>query len=191
MEGVMSVSNLKYKIILLFLIGFGFQTNASITLEPYAGGYAVKSSSSLNVTTTSPSATTTTDSSNSYSGAVYGAKLGYSLGPITIGGDFMMSSHGSESVTNIGPAATLDLGLIAFKATYFASSSMKSGATSASGSGLKAGVGFSLLPFIVLNFEYLNFTYTKMTNGDLPSTTTINSYDQKVSGGMISLSLVL
>ena len=169
---------------------FSFQASASIELEPYIGYYTAKSSKSINVTTTSPATTTATSTNDSFSGTAYGGKLGWSILLLTIGGDFMVLNHGSENSTNIGPYVAVGIGPIAAKVTYFASSTNKTPTSTVTGNGFKAGLGVSVAPFVMINADYLNLKYTKITDNELGSSVTFNSYDEKVSGAMLSVSLV-
>ena len=166
------------------------QVKADIEIEPYVGVYAATGKTSLNVTTTMPASTRSASTEDKFGGIAYGLKLGWTFALLTVGADYMVMNHGTENSTNIGPAATVEIGPIAFKATYFASSSNKATNTTATGSGFKGGVGFSLIPFTSINLEYFNIAYTKIKDSELGDAVTYNSYDQKSSGVMLSLSLV-
>ncbi len=166
-------------------LSFSYSAQADIEIEPYIGYYGAKTKKSITVT--SPS-TKTTDTDNTYASLAYGGKLGWSIVNLTLGGDFMMYTHGTEKATLIGPAVSLDLLLLTLKASYFLSSTIKDGAKTATGTGLKAGLGFSVFPFVQLNVEYMALTLNKMKDTDLGDF--ITNYDEKVSGVFASVSLV-
>ena len=183
---------LNYKIALFSLLTLTAlslpQANAGIDLEAYVGAIAAKSDRTINTTPAASNPTT----NSTYTGTVYGAKLGYGIALLSVGGDFMMLSHGGEQATNFGPYAAIDLGFINFKATYFASSSAKSGNSTATGNGFKGGIGISVFPFVMINLEYLSLKYTKLTDSDITagSGVSINSYNHTEAGPMVSVSLV-
>lgn len=183
------------QLIVLFVFSFlSFQAKAGIEIEPYVGVYALKSTASANVTTKNPLTSTTTtkdvDSSGSYGGSAYGLKLGWNILLVTVGGDFMLINHGKMTTTNIGPAVSVGLGLATLKATYFVSSQSKEDTLTSKGTGLKAGIGFSVFPFVEVNLEYLSMKHDKITDSSGSDLITYNTYESTDSGGMLSISLV-
>lgn len=173
-----------FTVLTVAALSFSQPVQAEIEIEPYIGYLGLKTKKSITVT----SPQNTTKNENSYGAIGYGGKLGWAIANVTLGGDFMMYSHGSEKATLFGPAVAVDLLLLTLKASYFVSSSIKDGNSTATGSGFKGGLGFSVFPFVQLNLEYIGLNLDKMKDSDLGDL--ISNYDEKVSGVFASVSLV-
>ena len=166
----------------LVFTAFNPKAQAEIEIEPYIGYLGLKTSKSVTVSGN------TTKKEDTYGALGYGGKLGWAIANVAFSGDIMMFSHGNEKSINYGPAVAVDLLLVTLKATYFISSSIKDGNSTATGTGIKGGIGFSIFPFVQFNLEYIGLTLNKMKDSDLGSL--ITNYDEKVNGVFGSLSLV-
>lgn len=139
------------------------QANAGFMVEPYLG-YVVSGSDKGTPKT-------------EFSGLEYGAKAGYSLVGVSFGADYNMSATTAEQTgatdtdfkgTNLGAFVGFEFPvLVKVWGSYYINSELKidSGTTSGSkykGSGMGAGIGFKILPFVSLNLDYKKFTYDEL-----------------------------
>ena len=119
--------------------------------------------------------------SESASGAAFGARAGYGIGPLGLGLDFMTTGSLKEEhnfnskITNIGATVMLGLPIFRFWAGYIFSSQLKLETDGLSGtekgSGFKVGAGWSVFPLLSLNLEYLMLNYDSMDYKDFQDTT--------------------
>lgn len=184
---------MKYQNILLVaaLVLIGSFANAGIMIEPYVGYLAGK----WNCDACSPQSSATT------SGAIYGGRLGYSLlglgfGVDYLGGSFTDSYSGQKDTykpKDIGAFVSFDFPiLLRVFASYFPSitwdmvtTGNNAGNWTASGNGLRVGVGFKFLPLLSVNVEYLADQFNKTVSAGQTSTfsppTKYNLYGVSVS----------
>ena len=169
------------KIIALIILLFSFNANAGVYVEPYAG------TETGEVTGKSYAGTTETKVDKDWSGSSYGLKLGYAFLDQTfgIGLDYMSGSYtGEDNVDptladvdydgeDIGAFVFLDLPLfVKLQATYFFSSTFDGtedsiGKATYEGSGYKAGISFTMIPFIGINVDFIQLNYDDVDNPTL------------------------
>jgi hypothetical protein len=154
---------------IIFLMVATYQTaNAGLLLEPYLGYVSgqYKQTSSYNFT-----------------GTELGARVGYTMMGFAVGADYTSGSFTDDSSTK-NKMTVGDLGVfVAYKfpillrayATYVPSAKVKfdvSGAdlTFQKGNSMKLGVGFTGLPFVVINLEYITATYEEADIGGVTGT---------------------
>ena len=131
--------------------------------------------------------------SESASGAAFGARAGYGIGPLGLGLDFMTTGSLKEEhnfnskITNIGATFMLGLPIIRFWAGYIFSSQLKLETDGLSGtekgSGFKLGTGWSVFPLLSLNLEYLMLNYDSMDYKDFQDTS------RKTNAFLLSVSM--
>lgn len=168
-----------------FIFGFLTQTSsaqADILIEPYAGYMATKSNGTMNIPSRTPPEYTVDDSFTK--GGIAGARIGYnilffSLGLDGMGGN-LSSGDDTYKMTNLGAFVAIDMPIfVRFYGSYFFSSTATTDALSTThgdvkfeGSGYRAGIGFTFLPFVSINVEYIETNYddddhTDLTNVDI------------------------
>lgn len=141
---------------------FGYQAQAGLHLEPYLG-YNV---GALQVKVAGQ------DIGDAMSGVLLGARVGYSLPLFYVAADYSLGSGLKSEVS----ASSVDidvsrLGVVAgftglpmfdFYGGYLLNTTVKvdqTGVPDFKGSGLKVGVGFTMLPLISINAEYIMNNY--------------------------------
>lgn len=147
-------------IVLALAAGFSTQAQASIYVEPYLGYFIGKMDRG----------TTKYD----VHGFNYGGRLGYSALGLAGGLEYQTGMLKDNATPNNDITPT-DIGLfVSYKlpmllrvyAGYFFSSEAKVGTNNTyKGSGMKFGIGFTTLPFVILNLDYMTNTYDKDSNG--------------------------
>lgn len=160
---------------------------AGLLLEPYLG-YG------MGTVEQSTGAATKSD----VSGVVVGGRVGVTL-PIFFGGLDYSMMNGTTKVTS-GGSGTNDLSTSSLFVVAGASlplirgyagygflndwtSRLPGGDSTASGSAIKVGAGFTGLPFVSLNFEIMQSTFTKVKFAGVES-----SYDAKATSYTLSVS---
>ena len=156
-------------------------SRASVLIEPYLG-YGTGSHAIAN-------------QSDSMSGAVFGARLGLNYFGL-MGGLGYMTGSWSDSATSKNTIVPSDFGifvgynfpvLLRVYGTYGFSSARKysnsgtSGSGNFTGSDVKLGIGFSVLPLLSINLEYIAGTFTKQDGNSLNSNLTDKMYALTVS----------
>jgi hypothetical protein len=138
---------------------------AGLLIEPYLG-YQF---GNLKTTDGAMGASPNTGHSDSTSGLTLGGRLGLTLPLVFIAADYSTTNgkSGSDNAILNQLGATAGLSLPFFRA-YLGYSFMNdlkvqpsTGEVTLSGSALKAGVGFTGLPFLALNLEYIMNTFNK------------------------------
>ncbi|MEQ1663788.1 MAG: hypothetical protein ABL927_00260 [Bdellovibrionales bacterium] len=159
------------------LLGLG-AAHASFMIEPYVGlEKGTYSSGGADI---------------DFSGTDIGARLGYSVLGFTFGADYMMASMTEKPSGGDVKAKNTDMGVFAgyqfpimlqAYLTYFLSSELDADNQSDNlkGSGTRIGVGYTGLPFVVINFEMIKRTYTKLGSVDLSNDAKYDSYAINVS----------
>ncbi len=121
-------------------------------------------------------------------GANFGARLGFKTLGFAVGGEYSYSgltdkpssgSSVSQKATDLGVFASFNFPiLLRVYATYFVSSKATVGSYTGTfeGNGYRVGVGFTGLPFVVLNVEVISRDYNKsngtsITGGDFKNNT--------------------
>ncbi|MDC0255713.1 hypothetical protein OAK75_12505 [Bacteriovoracales bacterium] len=133
----------------IFVMIFSMKASAGVFIEPVAG-YAMGSLEDK--------------SKYDSTGLMYGGRGGFSTMGFVIGAEYLMgqleweASGGSKSDfdhTYISAYAGYSLPImLSFRAGYVFSNKIKGSLVEYSGSGLSFGVGYSIAPFIKLNFDY-------------------------------------
>ncbi len=160
-----------------FIFQFSQKAEASILLEPYLGYTLAKYD----------------DGSNKYdaNGPVYGFRFGYELPALWFALDFMGTKQSVEfssgnkdgDASRIGVVAgiTVPMGIRVWGGYYIKDEFKVQDNGKYSGSGLKVGVGFRLIPLLHLNFEYLMSTYDEHNGSSMASDDDLNSLIVSVS----------
>jgi hypothetical protein len=170
-----------YQLLLLLGLAFGTNAHADLLIEPLVG-YSFG-----RYTTTTPS-----EDDETINGTSYGGRLGYSNLGLQLGVDYLNSNVNVKD-ENDDLKATEWAGFVGFKfpilfrvyAGYVFSGSGELGNLDFSkGTGMKAGVGFTGLPFININLEYRKIAYDEVKVGSVEL-----SDDYGYNAYMISLSL--
>jgi hypothetical protein len=139
--------------------------HAGLLIEPYLGYQA----GSLKTTEGSMGANPNTAHDDTSSGLTFGGRLGITFPLLFIAADYSTTNgkSGSDNMILNQLGATAGLAVPFFRA-YLGYSFMNdaklqrsTGDVTLSGSALKAGVGFTGLPFISLNLEYIMNTFNK------------------------------
>ena len=163
---------------LTFSVFAAGQAQAGIYIEPFIG-YE----------------TGETEENDDYTGVGFGARLGYQMLGLAFGAEYASSGLTIKYTDGSADqdADTTDLGLfvsyqfpILFRvfATYFLDSTAEAGAAEFTGNGgTRLGVGYTGLPFVVINFEMLNRKYDTLKFGAISS-----SQDSDIKGYMLSVS---
>jgi hypothetical protein len=179
-------------------------TKGGFLIEPYLGYYFGSWKCSDTNNCSAPT-------SEPYSGVVYGGRVGYEYMNFIFGADYMggswsasysnsgLSFSDTYDPTNLGVFVGYDMPiLLRFYGEYIVSASLddtsknplSTTSGTLTGSGIKLGVGFKVLPFLVINAEYLQNSYDKSKQNSLTTNfspaTTYSSY-----GVSVSLPLVL
>lgn len=161
---------------------------AGLLIEPYVGYASLKGSGTANVIGLGEGEIEETTAK----GAAYGGRLGYGIGPVGAGLDFMTSSLDDDGddtkVTALGAFGAVGLGPVRFWGTYVFSSKYEitSGdfdGTTFEGSGVKAGLGWLILPLVSLNLEYVALTQDEVEESDV-----LDEIDFDQKGLLISIS---
>ena len=163
-KGLVLMSLIRFFFLLLILLPT--QGITGILVEPYLGYTSLKSSGTLKYTGIDADLEETT-----IKGPIYGARLGGGLSNFAAGIDFMKGSLDEEgddsSMTNLGAFAMVSFLTFRLWGTYLFSSSRtvivddSNTEGELKGTGLKAGLGWSILPYLSLNLEYMTLNYTK------------------------------
>jgi len=162
---------------------------AGLLIEPYVGYASLKGSGTANVIGLGEGEIEETTAK----GVAYGGRLGYGVGPIGAGVDFMTSSLDDDGddtkLTNLGAFAAVGLGPVRFWGTYIFSSKyeLTSGdfdGTAFEGAGVKAGLGWQILPLLSLNLEYMALNQDEVEESDV-----LDEIDFDQKGFMISISI--
>ena len=134
---------------LIFVMIFSLKVSAGVFIEPVVG-YAM---GSLEASSKSDS-----------TGLMYGGRGGFSTMGLVIGAEYLMgrleweASGGTKSNidhTYISAYAGYSLPImLSFRAGYVFSNKIAASQVELSGSGFSFGVGYSIAPFIKLNFDY-------------------------------------
>ncbi|MGB0454117.1 MAG: hypothetical protein ACPGJV_10430 [Bacteriovoracaceae bacterium] len=197
--------------ILFFTLLFTTTANAGLVFEPYVG-YSLFSSEGTSTvsgaTGGSASLNGTTDTSSGAGLVTYGARLGMSFAMLYLAADYTaasgeleydVSSISKDDMEGSSVAAVLGLNPPAipfrFWVGYIFSDEAEltdqsdNSKTTYKGSGLKAGLGYSLIPYVSFNIEYKMVTYDEITDSDgqtqdLPSSSSVSG----VSGATVSQS---
>jgi hypothetical protein len=174
-----------------FLAVFGFSAvmisasvSQAIYFEPYLGLYGTGSG-----TMTTPSAATQDLTAT----LGYGLRLGYGFMGFSAGVDYEMGKIDSKAsgtttkvdTTNLGVFGSFDVPVLPVRAylTYFIDAKSKTEAgVESKGKGFKLGVGFTGLPFVVINIDYYS-----IKNDTMGGATT----DQDIKMTVLSVSLPL
>ena len=175
------------RLITLLIALLPITSKAAIMIEPYVGYSTINYSGSLKLSGTKADIDSTT-----MSGMTYGGRLGAHFLNVGAGLDYSQASYNDPSrVQHIGAYGMVSFFFFRLWGTYIASSSRTFEDSSnninntAKGSGFKAGLGWSILPLLSLNFEYLSLHYTKEDNSN------ITDFDEKDTGMLVSLSMPL
>lgn len=166
---------MKYFLSFLCLF-YTVSSSAGIFLEPYVGYLSAKHTGKWDNYVDKLDLP-----SDSASGAAFGARAGYGIGPLGLALDFMTTGTLKEEnnfeskMTNIGATVMLGLPIVRFWAGYIFSSQLKLETDDLSGtekgSGFKVGAGWSIFPLLSLNLEYLMLNYDSMSYDDFQDTT--------------------
>jgi hypothetical protein len=160
---------------IIFLMIVTYQTaNAGLLLEPYLGYVSGQEKQVASV---------------NFTGTEMGARVGFTKLGFAIGADYTIGSF-TDDASPKDKFTVGDLGVfIAYKfpvlirayATYVPSAKLKIDTTPETtlqkGTAMKLGVGFTGLPFVVINLEYITSTYDEAEQGGVtgslnPSATT-------------------
>ncbi len=169
-----------------FLVTFFFiatQAKADLLIEPVVG-YSMGLNGAFQKGTTSPGGLSTTkDSFSGGGGTSFGGRLGYQKLGFQIGADYLHSSinpddkafKGNLSVDEWAAFVGFEFPiLLRVYAGYIFSAEAQGKYVSAGttqkltmkdGSGMKAGLGFTLLPFLDINLEYRRGTFSEWKAG--------------------------
>lgn len=153
-----------------------------------------------------PNGTLETDQGEiSQQGIQFGGKLGIGLGPFALGGDIQaLQAKGSQNqmsfdfeTLDYGTFASLHLAeVLSFWFTYVLHSNTRISPALSSqvtefsgGSGIRTGIGYYLLPHLLLNIEFRSVRYKDSRSGETPLTPMPS--EKKASGTFINLSFPL
>ncbi len=176
------MNSLRLMFLAIFL--FPVMAQAGILIEPYAGYASLKSSGTVDISGTEGEIEEST-----LDGMVYGGRLGVGISNFGIGVDYSQAPQDTGSdLKNLGAFGMVSFLNLRFWGTYIFSSEIgveladynESGAFK--GSGVKVGLGWSVLPFVSLNAEYM------MINNSKEDLNTITAVDQDLKGFLVSLS---
>lgn len=170
---------MKKLLLALSMLTFTSVAQAGFMIEPYVG-YETGSSKQSG----SPD--------SDYTGTTLGARLGYGMLGLSFGLDYTMASGTIDETTppDTDVDAT-DMGLfvsyefpilLRVYATYILSSKADVGQPEdIEGSGMKLGVGFTGLPFVVINLEMTNRTFDEYDGQPITPEIDLNTYALVVS----------
>ena len=159
-------------VVLFSLSLTSIKAQAGILLEPYLG-YKFGSVNSTNGTSNSSPGTANSYTTN---GLVYGGRLGIRVPLVFFAADYSMASgkmNGSGidsdmTQSSLFAVAGLNLAIIRAWVGYGFMNNLTqklgAGDVTYEGSALKAGLGFSGIPFVSINLEYIQDTFTKYTS---------------------------
>jgi hypothetical protein len=191
--------------IVLLAMGVSGVAHAGFLIEPYLGYNS--GTSTLEYTDLAAAFTGESNANSKYTATAFGARIGYML-PMRLwfAADVAMASGKNTpdnssyndtdfSAQTLGLDVGFDLPFLArFWAGYIFSNSATFKGTSDTkytGTGMKVGVGFKIIPKVSLNFEYITNSFTKFDSdsgsGDLSDTYKTNTN----TGYMVSLSVPL
>ncbi len=164
---------------------FSIVASADIFIEPWVGyeGGTFK----FDGASTAMSSSTTPPTSGTITGSNFGGRLGFKFLGFMVGGEYSYAglSEKPSSGSSLSQKSTDGGVFVGFNfpmllrvyATYFVSSSatVDTYVGDFSGSGYRAGVGFTGLPFVVINVEAIGRDYNKysgnaISGGDLKNT---------------------
>lgn len=174
-----------HAVIVTFLTLFAWKAYSAVEIEPYVG-YQISDSDA--------------STEDEYKQLNLGGRLGFSFLMFSFGADYMIGTgDGDEndgdtydvSATEIGAYAKVTLPILfQVYAAYLFTSDLEYDFTSTKaefgGSGYKAGIGFTGLPFIVINAEYKIVNYDEFELGSLSGDIDV---DHKSYGINVSLPL--
>jgi len=145
---------------------------AGLLIEPYLSYAALKYSGSTNY-----EGLKTDLNETDLTGPIYGARLAYGIGNLGFGFDYSKASlndaGNSSAMTNMCGFGMLSWDSIRFWAGYIFDTSRTIKNTDYSidntikGTGLKAGLGWSLTSYFSINVEYLSLDYKKEDSSSL------------------------
>ncbi|MES2857126.1 MAG: hypothetical protein V4692_14755 [Bdellovibrionota bacterium] len=160
------------------------QAKAALLIEPYVGYGMGKAEGILmtNISSYNDSYVTTA--------TMFGGRVGIAIPLLFVAADYSMMTGTAKngvlsyniSGTTIGAIAGVSIPFLRVWAGYNFSKTFKE-ITEAKGKGLRAGIGFTGLPFISINLEYMTTTYEKS------SLQTAATGDANDSFALLSISL--
>jgi len=135
---------------LIFVMIFSLRVSAGVFIEPVLG-YAMGNQEE-------------SSAKNDSTGLMYGGRGGFSTLGFDLGVEYLMGelekSSAKEDHTYISAYAGYSLPImLAFRAGYVFSSTIKRTATEVTGNGLSFGASYSIMPFVKLNFDYKKLDY--------------------------------
>lgn len=126
-------------------------------------------------------------------GMAYGGRIGYSVMGLAVGVDYMTGKLNIDS-TPSAEATPKDLGIFVgytfpimvraygvYVPTAKADMTSSSGDGDFEGSGMRLGVGFTMLPFVVINLEYTSIEYDKFKGNSLTNKNKLSMYGLNLS----------
>lgn len=179
------------RLILATLLLFSAKSYAGIYFEPYVGYETGTLEGTANIV---GFGVNTFD--EELTGIGFGAKLGYEMGALGFGVDYMSGKLDGDDQTSSNSDSewdTTDLGVffqyrfpkyVKFTATYFLTSDIEEDNTG-SGSGFKVGLGFNVISNVYLNVEMIAVNYDEFESPGF----TVNNVDVDRKTTMVSLSI--
>ncbi len=168
----------KFAFLLTALFLAAPSAQAGVYIEPYLGYLTGKTKGS---------------ESTDHAGPNFGARLGYSMLGLAFGAEYETAKLKLDSTpksditpTNIGAFVSYTFPiLVRAYASYFPSAKAKLEVGTSSfefeGSAMKVGVGYTGLPFVVINFEMQTTSFDKLEGLSLSEDTKVTSYGVNVS----------
>ncbi|MGE4131683.1 MAG: outer membrane beta-barrel protein [Bdellovibrionales bacterium] len=165
--------------IVLTLISFP-KANAEFLVEPYAGYHM--------------GTWKTTSPSHDLNGISYGLRLGYLSSGFMVGADYMLGKWSDDVTPTSNDWEPKDLALffgynfptlvrLYFAYAFDAEAELTASGSSSkySGTGVKFGVGFRVVPLVSINLEMIRDTYDEVNGNNLSTDLKTNMYGVTVS----------
>lgn len=181
--------------ICIMLFGFSMKAHSALLVEPYLGYQTMTS----NLKTGSSLGGLNLKLEGS--GLGYGLRLGYSklvFAALDLG-LAVLDTRVTEGVLAVTPGTSghfttgatlgLNLPLVRPYFGYILQDESRGADSGLKGSGIKAGIGFSFIPLVVLNLEYYSVTHNKYAAPTEVSLPDANSYESAtMTGAMLNAS---